>query len=351
VQGTASEANKLVPYDQSVTRMLAELYIRLKQVEKAEDVLDVHLKEKSKDDQILCIKAKLAFNKGELDSALKLFTKASKIDKKNMEYRLLIALVHQKKNKSQNAFEVINNLMAYKEHDDKRWRDIGTYYSNIGALDLAVYALEKAIRNNNNEPEYVRDLAIVYRKNGDLDKAIAFAESKVDRFKKSDRITRTLGDLYLDTQDYEKAEMYTRRALEVSPKDPFLVVMLGDILYRKGVVQQAEEEFKRAIEMNKSNPEINVRVGQVYLNSYDFDKAEAHFKAAIGMIPNYEPAMSGLKLLEYLSTKKIDPRKVYEQVKPQLMALASDKLTPTKDGRKIHVNLLDALVDDPDLEG
>jgi len=349
-EGTLKEGLELAPHDPSLTKLLAELYAGLKQIEKAEELIDAYLKKKSKDAPILFVKAKLAFNKGDFDSALKLFKKVSKIDKSNLECRLLIPVVYQQKNELKHALQFINDMMVNKQQDDKSWRNIGTYYSNINAFDLAVYALEKAIKYNANEPEYVRDLTLVYSKKGDIDKAIGFAESKVRRFKKSDRIARILGDLYLGKHDYDKAEMYTKRALEVKPNDPFLVIMLGDVFYSRGDHQKAEEEFKRAIEMNKSNPEINVRVAQVYLKVYDFDKAEAHFKAAIGMIPNYEPAVKGLKLLEYLSTKKVSVQKLYDQLEPQFKALASDELPPSKDGRVLSVNLLDALVDEPDSE-
>jgi len=60
--------------------------------------------------------------------------------------------------------------------------------------------------------------------------------------------------------------------------------------------------------------------------------------------------VKGLKLLEYLSTKKVSVQKLYEQLEPQFKALASDELPPSKDGRVLSVNLLDALVDDPDSE-
>ncbi len=92
-------------------------------------------------------------------------------------------------------------------------------------------------------------------------------------------------------------------------------------------------------------------MGQVYLNLLKFDEAEAHFNVSLGMIPNYAPALKGLKMLETISNMKISPMKVYEQIRPQLDELASGELQPSEDGYKLHFNIWDAIVDDPEPEG
>ncbi len=337
---------KLHPHDASTTRLLASVFNRLHRNEEALVVLDQYIKRKKKDPKALELKGSILSEIGKFKDAKKCFEKASKIDKSEIRYRLMIAAMYSKMRDMPKARSIINNLLEYMKGTGSTWRNMGVFYSNHRFLDLAEYCFEKAVLLSPKEPEYVRDLTIVYRKKGELEKAIKFVRSKLRFHKGSDRVLRVLADMYLEDGQFDKAEQYACEALEVKPDDAWLFVMLGDILLHKKDEAGSERAFDKAVELSRQHPNIRVKISMMYWKHLDIKRAERILEEVLDEHPTHRLAMACMRFVKEASSMKVSMQKLYKQLEPQILALASGELPPKKDGYRLHVNIFDALADD-----
>ncbi|TXT57703.1 MAG: hypothetical protein BAJATHORv1_10406 [Candidatus Thorarchaeota archaeon] len=340
------KAREMSPDYFDITDRLSKILFTMNRQKEAMTIVDEYISLKPKSTNAYELKAKLLKEQKRYDSAIDCYKQAQKLSEEGDKYELYISMMLDMKGDTQKAIKKLDKVMKSSKKDPKAWREYGVVFSNEGALNLAEYAIRKAISLDPKEATYVHDLAMVFKRQLDIKSALDFVESKLDIFSESSIVLRIYADLQLLSENYEIAEKYAKRAIEHKPDDPTLFIMLGDIQLRQNN-DVGLKQLEKAIKMSK-DPMIHVRAGAIFAMHCQFDHAKAAYSSALNIIPNFPPALNGLKQLEKIGSKKVSLQKLHEQFEKQMSAIMSDDYEASPDGEILKFNLSDALVDDSD---
>jgi tetratricopeptide (TPR) repeat protein len=161
--------------------------------------------------------------------------------------------------------EAISDLTSAIRVSQSDWTDymeLGLCYFNLGRLDEAIQALQKAALMKPGEAVMTEYIAKAYFKKGvDALKAKQYAQSveallKAKEFNQTDGyISYNLAEAYLFQKRYPEAEKALSQALVAMPKS-------ADVYLRMGLVFEKQKKWDMALTSYKKANELNPAYGQ-----------------------------------------------------------------------------------------
>lgn len=171
----------------------------------------------------------------------------------------------------------------------------------LGELEQAIVALERAISNNPDIPERLNTLAQAYEAAG--------------------RSSAEIEELYL-------------RALRLQPALARVRVNYGRFLETQNRLEEAIEEYRQALEEEPWLEEASYNLGTAYLRTGRLGPAETMLENAVRLDPDYIEALGNLGLLLASSGRENEARRYFEQ------AVEADPVHPVALGNlgTFHLN-------------
>lgn len=210
------------------------------------------------------------------------------------------------------------------------FNNLGNSYSDVGEINNARIALERAVKINPTLGESHTNLGNIYLQEGWFDDAIdqyllsieltggdaishynianAYTASKeydksIHHYKKailmqSDYIEayRSLGDSYRRKKDYNKAVYYLKQAVAIDVRDAKNYKLLGDVYSEKQEYGAAIVQYEKAVAMDPYLVGANSQLGYAYLNNGRYDDAAGQFLTTLGLDGEHIRSYFGLAM-------------------------------------------------------
>jgi len=233
-------------------------------------------------------------------------------------------------------FEVdqVSQDSLYMKNLDKKqvlgclFNNLGNVYSEIGDLDYALLALERAVQINPSLAESHTNLGNIYLKKGRIREAIYEYEAALDINPNEALIHCNLGNAYLEDnwlsyaiseyqqsirldpdfvdgyknlaiayakdKQLENAISVLNQAIVLEPDDISLYIHLGNFHQQAERYQTAITEYHKALFIKPDIPEAYFGIGNCYNKLNDFDKGIDALKKAIKIKPDMAEALTNL---------------------------------------------------------
>ncbi|MGC2248176.1 MAG: protein kinase, partial [Terriglobales bacterium] len=243
------------------------------------------------------------------------------------------------------AYELYLKALGYTQRYDKP-----------GNLDLAINALNEAVKTDPRFALGFAELGEAYRLKYSLDKDAKWIDEALANCKKAEQLDDrlpvvyvTLGHIHRNAGKYELALQEYQRALQLDPRSADALIGLADSYdsagrtadaeasYRKAIAlrpdswtnynayasflddhqryEQAVAEYDHAIQLTPDNAALYLNLAAAYLDKGDptfFPKAEQALRRSISLDPSY-PAYANLGYLDIQEKKYADAVEAVEQ--------------------------------------
>jgi tetratricopeptide (TPR) repeat protein len=208
------------------------------------------------------------------------------------------------------------------------FNNLGNSYKEVGNIDSALLALERAVQTNPTLSESRANLGNIYLEKGQINDAInqyrealrinphdakthnnmgnAYVEKDwlnyaVNEYHQSLRLDpefidahKNLAIVYCKQQRYQQAILQLRQAIASKPKDAQCYSQLGNVFEQMGKYNQAISEYNNAIKINPELAEAYYGLGVCYNKLKAVDEEIWGYKRALAVQPDMLAALVNL---------------------------------------------------------
>ena len=314
----------------------AEYYQMLNRHDQAQEIVDAYLKIRPTP-EVLYQKAKIAYERRELDTALNIIAKAippEKMQRANPRHLALYANLLEKKGQKEAALQNLNRLKRESISYGPGVLQYADFHLRNGKPQEAFKALRFLINNpalleGMQRAEAFAVTAKTFETLNMMEQAYRFAraafrdhynreevedllfrvKSKLPKFKNA--YTHIVAARQREkAKENEKAINSYVHALEVNRNDAIPFMMLARLYEEKGDVYEAIDRYNKALTQTPEKPiEAAVNLARIYISRFDLEKAKEMIKRAEQMALSSRTRLDQifyLKALLHLKTRKME---------------------------------------------
>lgn len=174
-----------------------------------------------------------------------------------------LALISYARRDFKDARQWFEKALKVNKADDACWNNYGVVLDEMGLVDEAHKAWNKAIKACDWAPEGYNNKAYSYWKQ----------------------------------RNYRQAEKYAKIAVEKKPDHAHAWLNLGNVQYSRGKEKEACESWEKAVQHDPLLVEPYSNLGNFYRERGDLDKGESYLKKALECNPNHVHALNNLGCL------------------------------------------------------
>ncbi len=174
-------------------------------------------------------------------------------------------------------------------------------YDKAGNLDLAIAALNNAVKEDPRFALGFAQLGEAYRTKYKLDKDKKWMDEALANCQKAqqldDRLPMvyvTLGRIHQDTGEYDLALQEYQRALQLDPRSADALIGLAHSYDSAGRTADAEATYRKAVALRPDSWNGYNHLGAFFDSHRRYDEAIAQFRHAIALTPDNAPAYLNL---------------------------------------------------------
>ncbi len=272
-----------------------------------------------------------AYNRGDLEEALEMFTRLADMDPGNPEAHLHRAKVLHDLGDLAGAAAAYRRVLEIDPGNSGAHFHLGTIAQAEGRLDEARREYEEALRLMPGSPETLANLGGILLERGDADSALAVLASALDvdpanktalmnlglAYARLDRGDEALaafhrllkidpgnakalancGAVYVARGDADSMVHYFKAASEADPDDPQLLYNLGAAYRRKGMLPEAGECYTKVVEARPDNVMALFSLAAVRAEQGRREEAVALLEKVLRIDPDFELAANALRML------------------------------------------------------
>lgn len=269
---------------------------------------------------------KKAFDEGNNDEAIKLFTEAIAIAPSFTEAFLNRSILFLKAKEFEKASNDAKKAYSLNPIEPSIKKQLGKCYYELGYIDSAVFFIESGSQNSELSDDDLFYLANInieienyseaidaytqllerYPANSNLLNQRGISYFKIGEYLKAEEdflaalehnpenisIYANLANAAIEANDEEKALNYIDRGLEKATgetKVEFLILK-GNYLYKNGKLAEAKEVYQEAYNLSKENPVILTNQASVMIEMGEYESAIEKCTMAIELNPEFMPA-------------------------------------------------------------
>lgn len=251
----------------------------------------------------LAARAALAYERGELTDARKLYRSMLAMRPWDVPARQHLGEVLWRDGDADGALDELARVIARTPDHVGTRRVLALIYAARGEIRDLASELEQIIRLAPDDVQSRLDLAAAYSAVERTDDAIATYEAVLDRQPKNRSALKFLGDLHSRRGDTERAIAAYRRMRDAVPNDPRPYFLLGAAYLTKGDDRSAVAIYRQALRFEEpfwSNlPYVFNNLGAIEYRNGDYEKALFFLRRAVTKSPrnarfrhNYALALS-----------------------------------------------------------
>ncbi|MCM8795120.1 MAG: tetratricopeptide repeat protein [Candidatus Omnitrophica bacterium] len=230
--------------------------------------------------------------KNNLSPAITELGLAGKFDPQAVEPHAILALIYSLQNKSQ---------LASKEYEDALKNATKFQPKNVQIYKelVALYLKEKKFMEAKNicqlildlspaDPETYFYLANSYDALGDRNAAITALKKSLELKPDYPEALNYLGYIYVEEErNLEQAEVMIKKALEIDPDNAAYIDSLGWLYFKQGRYKEALQELERAVSL-WDDPVIYDHLGDVYFKAGEIEKAKLSWQKSLELDPKQQ---------------------------------------------------------------
>jgi tetratricopeptide (TPR) repeat protein len=203
------------------------------------------------------------------------------------------------------------------------FNNLGNSYSEIGDIEMAVKALERAVQINPLLAESHTNLGNMYLKQKRVDEAITEYVAALKIQDNDAKMHNNLGNAYLQKKWYNDAIGQYTRATKLDPDFADAYINMSAAHIKAGDLSMAEFTLKRAITLKPKDSRAYNQLGNVYYQMKYYDMAILRYEKALSLKIDSADAYYGLGLCYNGLDRVEDEIKAYKKalkIDPSMMA-------------------------------
>ena len=294
-------------------------------LKKADDLLEIAIKDNNIDFGTLYLMGIVKFELGETYLAIDYLKKALERDLSNDGCMCNIAAMYQQLNKLDHSLDYYNKALKVNPKNRIALANKGVVLSDLNNLDEALNIFKEIIGENDGDKNNYLNLGIVYSKLGKDEEALRsfnyaikldykFSQAYSNRgniearlklvedAKKSyelalgydqNNVTAAFnkGKLHFELGEFAESINCYDLALSIEQNDPGIFFARAMSLASLHALDQALTDFENAIQLNPNNPEYYLNIGVTYHELARFNNAIESFDKAIYLKNDYYDAI------------------------------------------------------------
>ncbi len=218
----------------------------------------------------------IADRKGEYDSALKFFNRASGYDRNNPEIYLNIARTYKNLRQFDNAIKNAERSSELASQDINPLILMGNINYELTNYDEALKYYQKALRISPDNPSLLYNTALALFKKGERFQALEFLKKAAE----GDRIGEVayksysrLGAEFLESNMFDLAEKYLKQAADMRPQDATAKYNLGVAYLRQNKTGEALKELEEAERLSQGDAGLLEQIGESFFSMKDYNRS------------------------------------------------------------------------------
>lgn len=199
---------------------------------------------------LMCIMAKMKYNKGDIDGAEKIYEKVFKKTTPSADNQLMYGYILLRKGKLEQARTTlaVASMSKAKPAMKSRIKAMRALVSwKEGDINTAIEMLEDVISEFKNTAVY-QDLGLLYILKGDKEKALNFNLEAYDFNADDNVIMDNLAEAYALCGEIEKSEEIYKKLMENEPRFAEAYWGYGELLIKKGEKEKGLELMKKSLD-------------------------------------------------------------------------------------------------------
>jgi tetratricopeptide (TPR) repeat protein len=174
------------------------------------------------------------------------------------------------------------------------FNNLGNVYSDIGNLDMALVALERAVAINPTLSESRANLGNIYLQKDRVNDAIQQYKAALKLNPNDPKTYNNLGNAYTEIDRLNEAVSSYRQSLKLDPNFVDAYRNLALVCTRQERYGEAMSHLTEASRLDPQNAQIYNQFGDVCYRAREYDKAITQFHKALGLKPDLAEAYNGL---------------------------------------------------------
>ena len=190
------------------------------------------------------------------DSAIQVFVELLKSEPKSADLLLRMAETQRRKGDVNTAIDTFRRASQSSPNDTRPLLQLGLLMDGNGRRDQAKPIYEQILKIQPDHPIALNNLAFIKAEDGsDLDEALTMAQRARQKMPDSANIKDTLGWIYIKKNLSDDAVRTFRELIQTDPNNPSFHYHYGMALLQKGDKPSAKKELDAAMRNNPSKDE------------------------------------------------------------------------------------------------
>lgn len=174
------------------------------------------------------------------------------------------------------------------------FNNLGNVYSEIGDVNTAMLALERAVAINPTLSESRANLGNIYLQKNRVNDAIHQYRAALDLNPGDPKTYNNLGNAYLAIDELNAAASSYRQAIQLDPNFVDAYRNMALLLARQERYSQAMSQLNLALAIDSQNAQIYNQRGELYYRMHEYDKGLLQFRRAVNLKPDSAEAHYGM---------------------------------------------------------
>ena len=207
------------------------------------------------------------------------------------------------------------------------FNNLGNVYSEIGDVETAMLALERAVAINPLLSESRANLGNIYLEKGRVRDAIDQYRAALQLNPGDPKTHNNLGNAYMALELYTDAGSSYRQAIRMDPNFVDAYRNLALLCTRREQYSEALSHLNHVLALDSSRPEIFNQLGELYYRMGRCERGLAHFRKALALKPDSAEAHYGLGICYGGLNRKAEAVRAYARAlefKPDMLAALVD---------------------------
>jgi len=248
--------DELIEANRKLTLALADLYAKIGQPEKADELFEEIIKDNPKDANSWDICASYYFKQGRIDESIEYYEKAYQLNPENkgLAFRLGDAYFAAKRYKD--AVEFLTEAKENFPDDIEIIKKIAEAYYNIGEYNNAINEYKEIIKIAPKHVSSRIQIGNAYNEMKDYSKAKEYYHQALEIEPNNLSVYYQLINMELGRKNFSSVKKYIDDAFKIYANDPILYALHGEYYYRLGIEKMSNKEWNPSIERYEKAIEI-----------------------------------------------------------------------------------------------
>ena len=289
---------------------LAKLYEEISAYDKAIEMYQMIIDAELNEERIIELKyilADLYLKINDNEKAFDAYEKINKEEPDNLEVLILLADLAYKNRYWQDCLKYYEKIVAIVGDDFEMLEKIAQLHTTLENWNEAVSTYKKILSledaKSTNYLYHQNELCNAMLKNGQGKQAIDLLKDLIIKNPKETSFVFTLAQAYTQLGDFQiGVNLYNKLLDELPPEQSEIIIKYisnlicawAQNLFKKGEYNQAFDKFFEALKYNEENDEVYFQLGKCNYLIKSFQDSIAHFKRAISIKPQESMYYFGL---------------------------------------------------------